>query len=155
MSTFITIIAGVSVFVLGQILLKLLIDPIHELKRSIAEIAHTLIEHANIYANPGTYETEKEMEISSQFRRLSSQLNAGMYLIPYYKAISRIFGLPSVENINKASKKLIGLSNGFNDRPNRGILNTYLAQHTRDALGIFVPEGERLDPEHEREFLNG
>jgi len=153
MNIFLTILAGVTVFVIGQVVLKLFIEPIHEFKRSIAEIAHSLIEHANIYANPGTADNEKE--ISELLRKLSSQLNAGMYLIPFYSVCSKVFGLPSEENVNKASRKLIGLSNGFNDRENRGILNTYLAQHTRDALGIFVPENERLNPEYEREFING
>ena len=133
--------------------MKLFIDPVQELKRSIAEIAHSLIEYANIYANPGTYEPSKEEEVSITLRKLSSQLNAGMYLIPLYRLCSRVFGLPSVSNINKASKKLIGLSNGFDGSPNKAVLNMYLAQHVRDALNIFIPEQERLDPNEERHHI--
>lgn len=155
MTTFLTIVSGVAVFVLGQLLLKLVIEPVHDVKRIIAEVAHVLIEDAIVFANPGTYGEEKEAEVSGKIRNLSSRLSAGIYLVPGYAITSKIFGLPTLEDATKATRKLIGLSNGFSSRPNRDILNSYLAQHVRDALGIHIPENERLDPNLEKEILNG
>lgn len=50
MSIFATIVAGVTVFVLGQILLKLVIEPIQKLREAIAEVAFRLAnDHAVIH----------------------------------------------------------------------------------------------------------
>jgi len=47
-TVFLTVFAGVTTYVLGQLILKFLIEPVHELKRTIGEIAHSLVEHANV-----------------------------------------------------------------------------------------------------------
>lgn len=154
MQIFLTILAGAGTFVLGQILLKLLIEPVQAMKNVIAEIAHKLILFANIYANPRSLEDEKQAEASKEFRILSSKIQSSMYLVPAYKTTSKLFGLPSQEEINAASKGLISLHNGHDHAlENQGILNCYSAQRVRDALGIYVLEGERLDPAHEKEFI--
>lgn len=151
---FYTILAGAGTFVTGQIILKLVIDPVQEFKRTISDIAHSFIMHANIYGNPGMAGSEKEQEVSNEMRQFSSKLNAYMHLIPFYPITRFIFGLPSKDNVIKASKRLISLSNGFGGtKSNRGILNSYSAQHASDALGIYVAPHERLDPEMERDFM--
>ncbi|MCK5230500.1 MAG: hypothetical protein KAR13_09565 [Desulfobulbaceae bacterium] len=54
MTLFTTILAGVSVFVLGQILLKWIIEPIQKLREVIAEVVfylandHSIIHNANV-----------------------------------------------------------------------------------------------------------
>lgn len=156
MTIFLTILAGVCTFVLGQIALKLLIDPVQEFKRVIAEIAHVLIEHANVFGNPGLLDPEKEKAVSELLRQLSSRLNAQMYLVPAYEVTSKIFGLPPKDEVVAAAGHLIGLSNGFGgNNPDRDMRNMYRAQHIRDALGIHVSASERLDPELEKEFYKG
>ncbi|MEH2410809.1 hypothetical protein [Nostoc sp.] len=82
-----TIISGVFVFILGQLILKLIIEPIQESRKTLADIAFALIEYANIYSNPGCADNELENKASEEFRKLSSRLNAQMYLIPAYKRI--------------------------------------------------------------------
>ena len=156
MTIFLTILAGVATFVFGQIALKLLIDPVQEFKRVIAEIAHSLIEYANVFGNPGLLSEESEKKVSEELRKLSSRLNAQVYLIPAFRITSKIFCLPTKERVSTATDHLIGLSNGFGgNNQNRGILNSYRAQHVRDALGIYTSERERLDPALEKKFLNG
>lgn len=155
MEVFLTVVTGFITFALGQIAVKLVIDPVQEFKRVVADISHALIEYANIYGNPGVTNEENENKVSGELRKLSSRLNAQMYLIPAYRVTSRLFGLPSLEKVTKATGYLIGLSNGFGgNNPNRGALNGYKAQHIRDALGIYISEQERLDPTLEKEFLN-
>jgi len=51
-TVFLTIFAGVVTYVLGQIVLKLVIEPVQDLRRTIGAISLTLIERANVTQNP-------------------------------------------------------------------------------------------------------
>ena len=90
MTVFLTIFAGVAIFVVGQLVLKLIIDPVHEFKRTVADISHSLIEYANIYSNPGVTGEENEKKVSTELRKLSSRLNAQTYLIPKYEITAKL-----------------------------------------------------------------
>jgi len=149
MEIFLTILSGVIVFILGQLALKLLIEPIQEFKKTVADIAHALIEYANIYANPGVVSNESEKKASEELRKLSSRLNAQMYLIPFYQIIAKIFGLPPRDKLVGAANDLIGLSNGVfkssSDLVDLEHINLARAERIRNTLGIYVPENERLN----------
>ena len=154
MQIFLTILAGAGAFVLGQIVLKLVIEPVHGLKTTIADVADKLILYANIYSNPEQARYQSEDAVSKEFRILSSRLQSGMHLVPGYQITARLFGLPRQENIIEASKNLISLHNGQDGvLANQGILNCYAAQRVRVALGIHIPEGERLNPDREKDFI--
>ncbi|MEH2234684.1 hypothetical protein [Nostoc sp.] len=138
-----TIISGVFVFILGQLVLKLIIEPIQEFRKTLADIAFALIEYANIYSNPGYAGNELEKKASEEFRKLSSRLNAQMYLIPAYKSISKPFGLPSKDNLLEAASALIGLSNGVFKSPIDLVnINLERAKKIRTLLGIYDPEND-------------
>lgn len=47
-----TVVSGVLVFVLGQIILELLIKPYKKYKELKSEIAYSLVYYAYIYSNP-------------------------------------------------------------------------------------------------------
>jgi len=49
---FYIIIAGVIIYVAGEIIVKLVIDPVQELKRVIADIAFKLIHYSHVYRMP-------------------------------------------------------------------------------------------------------
>jgi hypothetical protein len=59
-----TIIGGVFVYTISQVLTKFIIDPINEQKKLIGEIADTLIFYDNIY--PGFTSFEKAGEVSKK-----------------------------------------------------------------------------------------
>lgn len=154
MQIFLTILAGAGTFVLGQIIMKLLIDPVQAFKSTIADISNLLILHANIYASPKPRGDEAQGAMSKEMRMLSSKLQSTMHLIPSYKITAFIFGLPTIENVVVASKKLIFIHNGHDGAlREQGILNCYAAQKVRIALGIFISEADYLDPDNEKEFL--
>ena len=46
-----TITGGVLIFVLGQMILKFVIEPIHEFNKLKGEIAYSLVFYANVYMN--------------------------------------------------------------------------------------------------------
>ena len=142
MTVFLTVLSGVITFVLGQLILKLLVDPVNDFRRTVADVALSLIEYANIYSN-GAAEIEIERKASEEFRRLSSRLNAQMYLIPCYRCTAKLFGLPSRDKVVDSAKNLIGLSNGVLRPVSDGnviLVNLKRANEIRNALGIFSPE---------------
>jgi hypothetical protein len=154
MQIFLTILAGAGTFVLGQIFMKLLIDPVQVLKVTIAEIADKLIYFANVYANPKPAGDEKQTIMSSELRILSSKLQSGMYLIPAYKITAWIFGLPTKESIVRASEHLIFIHNGYDGgQVSQGVLNCYAAQNACLALNIYISESNYLKPENEAVFM--
>ena len=94
-----TVIAGVLVFVAGQLFLKLVIEPIHQLKKTFADIAHTFVRYAHALHNPDVIPPELHSEVFEKLRQLSGQLYADMALIPSYPVFRSIFFLPRREKV--------------------------------------------------------
>ena len=81
-SVFWTVFSGTVVYIFGQIALKLVIEPVHDLKKTIGMISHALIECANVIYNPGVLTKDVLDETSRELRNLASQLRSHLYLIP-------------------------------------------------------------------------
>ena len=75
MTVFLTVISGVLTFVFGQLIVRLVVEPVQELKKTIAQISHALIQLRSIYQNPGVSTQELESEASSKLRDLASHLH--------------------------------------------------------------------------------
>ena len=101
---FYIILAGVIIYVLGEIVVKIVIDPVQELKRVIADIAFKLIHYSHIYQISSSEDTtgqaaEKSIDqqqleqAANEYRKLASMLNAGYRLVPFY-ALEEIFVAP-------------------------------------------------------------
>ena len=105
-----TILGGVFVYVIGQIISKFMIEPIHEQKKIISEINDNLIFYANQFylyteVNP------KAEEIRNKFRSFSAQLRAKTHLIPFYVLFQKLRMVLRKEDIYGACSSLVGLSN--------------------------------------------
>lgn len=147
-TVFWTVVTGVITFVIGQLIVKLVIDPVQDLKRTIGQISHALIEHANVYQNPGLPPVELQQGTSTHLRKLSSQLQAHLFLVPAYSFTARLFCLPSQSALLEASKSLIGLSNSvFRNADHVMEQNFRRAEKIADSLGIYMAEGDRLPKE--------
>ena len=147
-TVFLTVFSGVLTYVLGQLVLKLFIEPAQETRRTIGQISHSMIEHANVIHNPGASTPEAMNETSRHLRKLSSQLQSHLYLVPSYEMTSRVFALPSREKLLAASKALIGLSNSVHRATDKIYeQNSKREQIICDSLSIYLPEGERLPTE--------
>lgn len=144
-TVFLTILSGVITFALGQIFVKLVIDPVQDLKKTIGQVSHSLLERANVIANPGVPSVDVMRETSQDLRRLSSQLQAHLYLVPLYGVTGRVFFLPSKRDIRAASSALIGLSNSI-FQPSERIYeqSARRVETICYSLGIFLAEGDRL-----------
>lgn len=155
MTVLLTVFSGVMVYVVGQIIMKMLVEPIGEQRKTISKITYDLMFHANKLANPKGHDDPDMVEICKLMRHHSSQLHSATHQIPAYKLWRYIFRLPAPAKIKDATGNLIRLSHGFNDGPlaNQAILNAYAMQKINLALGVVIPPGELLNPENEKHFL--
>ena len=112
-NVFWTIFAGVCVFVLGQLFIELILNPIKRYKKIKSNIAYCLVFYANIYMNPVTTKeylnSKKEKnardKIRDKIRKLAAELSGFTE--------ERFLNWPNVETIKKVSSLLIGLSNSL------------------------------------------
>lgn len=147
-TVFLTVLSGVITYVLGQLVLKLVIEPVQDLRKTIGVISHALTERANIIHNPGVPTPEAMHETSRELRKLSSQLHAHLFLVPVYGVTSRVFRLPSQDHALEASSNLLGLSNSvFNAREKIYEINAKRVEKICDSLGIYMAEGDRWPKE--------
>jgi hypothetical protein len=120
---FYIILAGVIIYVAGQIIVKIVIDPVQELKRVIADIAFKLIHYSHVYriAPSGDVDApaeeaqkivdpERLEEAADEYRKLASMLNAGYRLVPFYAIAKLVFFLPKEADIIDARNELIDMS---------------------------------------------
>jgi hypothetical protein len=106
-----TILGGIVVLVIGQILLRFFIEPFFEHRKLIGEIADALIYYANVYGNPGTCSEEVGKEASQSLRQKASLLRARTYAVPWYNFFVLLRLAPHRKSIEEAASNLIGLSN--------------------------------------------
>ena len=120
---FYIIIAGVIIYVAGEIIVKIVIDPVQELKRVIADIALKLIHYSHVYriAPSGdvdasgeevqkSVDSEKLEQAADEYRKLASMLNAGYRLVPFYAIAKLLFFLPREADIIEARNELLEMS---------------------------------------------
>ena len=143
-TVFFTVLSGVITFVIGQLIVKLILDPVQDMKKTIGQVSHTLVERANVIANPGVPTKEIMDDTSDLLRKLSSQLHAHLYLIPLYDKTSKVFHLPAKEKLIAASSALIGLSNSVYRADNKVYeVNAKRVEQVCDSLGIYLAEESR------------
>lgn len=106
-----TVLGGVAVFVVGQVLLKVVLEPVQGLRMLIGEVADDLVFHSNVFANPGAHSPEREMESSLVLRQRATQLAARAHLVPHYRVWAYLGIVPSLSNIAIAREGLVYLSN--------------------------------------------
>ena len=120
---FYIILAGVIIYVAGQIIVKIVIDPVQELKRVIAEIAFKLIYYSHVYRVTSSedeeaseekaqksVDSEKLEQAADEYRKLASMLNAGYRLVPFYGITKLLFFLPREADIIEARNALLEMS---------------------------------------------
>jgi hypothetical protein len=96
-----TILAGVSIFVLGQFFLKLVLEPIVDFKRSLGELSAFFLREQSKITN-----AHCTVEIENELKRLSSTLLANKQAVPFYNFFSMLRCLPLPENLNSACGSL-------------------------------------------------
>jgi hypothetical protein len=135
-----TIVGGVIVFVVGQLLSKFFIEPIHDFRRIIADVGDQLIFHAQVYCNPSNDKNPLWDEASYKLRQMSSLLRIKQHVVPCYSFWSKIRIVPTIEKINEAARGLMYLSNSvyaYNQNGvNQALKNSEQADTVKQCLGL-------------------
>ncbi len=111
-----TIIGGITIFVLGQIFMKFFIDPVQELSSAIGEAIDALEYYSNIYTNPRKPNEPQELtnarkDAQDEIRKKASLLMAKKSRVKLYGFASFFKILPKERNLLMAHGNMIGLSN--------------------------------------------
>lgn len=103
---------GLVVFVIGQLLAKFFIEPLHELRKTVGEVRFNLAFHAPTIHTPIGRSKEASDQAREALMKNSCDLIADLHAIPGYR-ITRFlsFGvLPCRKAIEDAAVQLRGLS---------------------------------------------
>lgn len=108
----VTILGGVIVYVIGQLLSKFFIEPSLELRKAIGEVRFNLALHAGVIHTPIARNPERSRSASEALVRSSCDLLTRVNAIPFYGCLSRCSRgfLPHKRDIADAAKHLRGLS---------------------------------------------
>ena len=112
LTSVLTILGGVLVYVIGQLLSKLFIEPAYELRKTIGEVRFALSFHAPTIHTPIGRNEESSNKAKEALMKCSSDLFARLQAIPAYDRLSYISrgALPPKTNIEEAAVQLRGLS---------------------------------------------
>jgi hypothetical protein len=111
-----TVIIGVAVYALGQIVVKFLIEPVDQLSQMIGEVLDSLVYYSNVYTNPVIGAEPREMtelrnEAQNKLRQKATLLMSKASRVRLYSLASFFRIVPRRESVNKAHGELIFLSN--------------------------------------------
>jgi hypothetical protein len=127
-----TICGGVLVIVFGQIVIRFILEPIIEIRKTVIEIIDLLGYYGNVYSNPGAPSKEIMDEARKELRRLSTSIRAKTENLPMYDFFSELKFVPEKEKVNIVAKSLMGISNSiYKGDP---FVNIKWADDAREAL---------------------
>src|SRR3972149_11809067 len=109
-TSMLTILGGVVVFVVGQLLSKFVIEPVHELRKAIGEVRYNLLFFAPDILTPIGRTRENCDKVRDALRKNSSDLYIRSEAIRFYPLASWIFlgSVPPHEKVADAAKWLRG-----------------------------------------------
>ncbi|WP_133140244.1 hypothetical protein [Legionella genomosp. 1] len=96
-----TIFSAVIIFILSQFILRLILEPVIELKKNIGLISYTLL-----YFHSKLTNAAADNKISNEIKICSSKLLAAYSSIPFYSYLHKILYLPPYKDLLEASRNL-------------------------------------------------
>ena len=141
-TTIVTVISGVIVFIVGGIIKEIWLDPLHQYKKIKGDVAFTLTYYANVYTNVIIYEDgnienrKRHINASEEIRKLSCNLIGFSQTIYWFHPL-----IPDKKELANISSDLIGLSNsmfasGKNVIHDQNTENKKLAEKIKESLSI-------------------
>lgn len=113
-----TVLTGTLVYVLGQIFQRFVLDPIHEQKKILGEIATATVFLANL-AHVGRL---REMQVmlpeepaaaALRLRSIAARLHGTLWTIPLYGVWATLRLVPPKKTVREAATQIIGWSNSL------------------------------------------
>ena len=122
-----TILAGIVVFVVGQVFVILFAERIRLQARTVEEIAVALVRYAREYTNPIRPKDITDAQraiftpVSDEFRTLAARLRASALTLRWYRFFELVRLVLPRQNVIGGSRGLIGLSNSIPPHPEGGV----------------------------------
>lgn len=143
-----TVLSGVLVFIIGQIFLKMVVDPVNKLKQTMAAVSHAYLIHAPVFFSPVSFPEEAKRKAMEELRVLSGQLYADARLVPLYGVFRHVFFLPSWDEVHEAAQCLVAIGNWLfsgNTATIEHIIKNW--QNAADNLGLYIAPKDRINDE--------
>ncbi|MFJ3471019.1 hypothetical protein [Pseudomonas sp. NPDC090201] len=100
-TSLLTIIGAICVFIVSQVVLKLVIEPVQQLKAAIGLAANTLLRYQGKITNASTDE-----EVAQMVKSHAADLMSKAEVISGYCLARWVFGLPTRKDIRSAAQEL-------------------------------------------------
>lgn len=137
MSVLLTVVAGVAVLVVGQIVTKFLVEPWHDYRMCIGRISHAVVIYGQAHGDDRFVMTFPTEEARSELMNLSGELMQRTYaILGYGLFVPLIPRLASWEDKRLASGHLGGLAKSLHEVG--GTRREHIA-HIRRALRLHDP----------------
>ena len=140
----VTVISGVLVYILGEILQTVWIEPLQKYKQLKREVSWALSYYANVYTNiidravaSETIKTEYSA-VSDNLRKLSCDVRSFVETLSWFR-----LGIPTKKRLVNAADELMLLSNSLYSpyqtapSPADGFKNKQAADRIYSALGVY------------------
>ena len=114
MADLLVVTAGVAAFIVGQGILKVVIEPVQQLKAAIGQAAATLLLH-----QPRITTVVRNSEISGLLRGHAAEIVSKAAVVSMYRQAAFFFHLPSRQDIKLAAEALIHLAHEMRSEEDR------------------------------------
>lgn len=149
-----TILSGVLVYVVGQLVLRLVIEPVHNLQGAFAAVSEVLLVNAPFIYNPAALSDEQRRILNERMLSSAANLRAKLMLVPAYGLWRHIFRLPEESIVHSAAQDLIAIGNWSSSSSTA--VDAHMISHaqaTSDKLGIYVPPNSHVSDELLQEVI--
>jgi hypothetical protein len=109
MQIFLTIVSGVVVYVLGQMILHFVLEPIKEFNRQRGDASFLLLKFRAKIANA----SNDDPDLQSEIKEMGAALVSTMTQIPCFDFCNRLGIVPSKREVLKAAREIVGISYGI------------------------------------------
>ena len=106
-----TVIGGSLLFLFGQVVMKIVLEPLLEIRKAIRDVQYNLSFHASVVTNARIVDPSSLNVARETFRVLFCQLHSATNSLPAYGLFSFLRLIPRRIDIEEAVRDLIRLSN--------------------------------------------
>jgi hypothetical protein len=155
----VAVLSGVSIYVLGQLVVRLFIEPYKNIFQAVEEAIFVAFTYDTVIAstwdivNPQDH--ERLLEAKKEFREKGSRLVASISSFKAYSYLELFFNIPSKDDLMIAGQSLLEMGNLIGNAHGGNELTT-LSQYKyllANKLGVKLPSWEEIDLEKINEIL--
>ena len=106
-----TVISGLILFILSQLINNFVLEPIKSFKGIIGKIDNLLKYHSNVIFSGQELDAKIKLETMATIRALSCELESNYKQIPFRDFFANIRLIPSKSSVSESAKELIRISN--------------------------------------------